>query len=104
MLADLDAMEISVVSDRVIARVHRQFLQADGPTDVITFEHGEILVSATTAMKRAAQEQESTSRELARYIVHGILHLNGHLDQDAADATAMWRAQEEVLQAVWARD
>ena len=51
-----------------------------GPTDVITFEHGEIIVSATTAERQARREDETLDRELARYIIHGVLHLNGHLD------------------------
>ena len=101
MLKNLDAVEISIVSDRMIARVHRQFLQMPGPTDVITFEHGEILVSASTAATRASLEGEATDREIARYIVHGMLHLNGHLDKDAADGAAMWQAQEEVLRSLW---
>ena len=100
-LENLDAVEISVVSDRAISRVHRQFLQVPGPTDVITFEHGEILVSATTAAWRASLEGEDTDRELARYIVHGMLHLNGHVDENAADASAMWQAQEQVLRCAW---
>lgn len=101
MLKGLPSVEVSLVSDRVIARVHRHFLQVPGATDVITFPHGEIVISATTATRQALQNDESTAREVARYIVHGLLHLHGHEDGEKEVAAAMWRAQENLLQELW---
>ena len=101
LLGQMDAVEISVVSDRVIARVHRQFMEIPGATDVITFGHGEIGLSAATAARQARENGEECDREVARYIVHGLLHLNGHLDADPAAAAAMWQAQEGILQSLW---
>lgn len=101
VLERLPAVEVVIVSDRVIARVHRQFLGIPGATDVITFPHGEIVVSAVTAARQARQNMEKTDREIARYIVHGFLHLHGHEDADAAEAAAMWQAQERVLDELW---
>ena len=101
VLPQLPTVEISLVSDRTISRVHRQFLQVPGPTDVITFAHGEIVISVATADKQARRENEPLDREVARYIIHGILHLNGHLDQQPGDASRMWRVQEAVLQSLW---
>lgn len=101
LLGGLDEVEISVVSDRVIAQVHRRFLQVPGATDVITFGHGEIVLSATTAARQARDHGEECNREVARYIVHGLLHLNGHEDADAANAAAMWQTQESILRTLW---
>ncbi len=101
VLQQLAGVEVSVVSDRTIARLHRQFLGVPGPTDVITFPHGEIFVSASTAERQAGEHGESSARELARYIVHGFLHLHGHIDTEADDATRMWEAQERILGALW---
>lgn len=101
LLAHVGAVEISAVSDRVIARVHRRFLDVPGATDVITFAHGEIVLSATTAARQARENGEERNREVARYIVHGLLHLNGYEDSAAADSAAMWHTQESILQALW---
>ena len=101
LLGELLAVEISIVSDRAIARVHREFLNVPGATDVITFPHGEIVVSATTAARQAREHGETVERELARYVVHGFLHLHGHLDAQADDAARMWCAQEEMLNQLW---
>lgn len=101
VLVNLTEVEVFLVSDRRMATVHRQFMGIPGTTDVITFEHGEILISAATAARCAVDEGETTVREVCRYIVHGLLHLNGHLDKAPAEAARMWKAQEEVLEAIW---
>src|ERR1044072_5382254 len=54
-LADLPEVSIVLVSDQRIAQVHRQFMNDPTPTDVITFDHGEILISTQTAKRQARQ-------------------------------------------------
>jgi probable rRNA maturation factor len=99
--ADLSVVEISLVSDRRIAALHRQFLQLRGATDVITFEHGEIVISAAAAARGACEHGEPVERELCRYIVHGLLHLRGYEDDTALAQATMWRAQERILRRLW---
>lgn len=98
-LQALPEVEISIVSDRVIAEVHQQFMDIPGATDVITFEHGEIVMSAETALHYANEFGQSLDHELALYIVHGLLHLNGYEDATARDASRMRRVQERLLRA-----
>ena len=100
-LADFREVEVAVVSDRVIADVHRRFMNIPGATDVITFEHGEIVLSADTARREAEERGEALEREVLRYVVHGLLHLNGHEDAKAEEAAAMWAAQEAVIEQLW---
>ncbi len=97
VLPELIRVEISLVSDRVISDVHRRFMDVPGPTDVITFPHGEIVISATTALRQASEFGQEFHRELIRYIVHGLLHLNGHEDASAEGAAAMWTTQEALV-------
>ena len=100
-LWDIDEVEISLVSNRVIARIHRRFMNIPGATDVITFSHGEIVVSAETASREASDRAENVDREVLRYIVHGLLHLNGHEDAEPDEAAAMWSDQETVVEQLW---
>lgn len=97
-LAQLDRVEIVLVSDATIAAIHEQFMQISGATDVITFEHGEIVISSETAQQNAARFSQSIEHELALYLIHGLLHLNGHDDQRPADAARMKRLQTRILQ------
>lgn len=100
-LPNLDEVGIVLVSDPAISRVHDQFMDVADATDVITFAHGEIIVSAETAAREAREHSEPLERETLRYIVHGLLHLNGHEDTEAEEAAAMWKAQESVVELLW---
>jgi probable rRNA maturation factor len=102
-LRSLEEVEVVIVSDRVIADVHERFMDIPGPTDVITFEHGEIVMSAETAAAYAARYGVSIEVELALYTVHGLLHLNGYGDTSARDAARMRKIQKRILQACLAR-
>ena len=93
--------EVSVwlISDRRMALLHRKFLGQSGPTDVLTFQHGEIFISVETAQRHARAFGNSLSRELKLYIVHGLLHLHRFDDQTPSKAHKMKAAQEKILRA-----
>lgn len=101
VLADLDEVEVSIVSDEVIAQVHQDFMDIPGATDVITFEHGEIVISAQTARVYAAMFSNSFEKELMLYIIHGLLHLAGHEDADQDEQKVMEEIQVQILDQVW---
>ena len=98
VLATLEEVEITYVSDAEIARVHGEFLDDPTPTDVITFHHGEILISAETAARQALDHGQTLEHELALYLIHGLLHLAGWHDEEEAEAAEMARQQESILQ------
>ena len=85
------------VSDKRIAEIHRRFLNQRGPTDVITFQHGEIFISAETAKRQAREFRTALDHELRLYIVHGLLHLRGFDDKTAPGAAEMKRLQEKLV-------
>ena len=68
---ELDEVEVSFVDDETIADLHLQYMQIPGPTDVITFAHGEIHISVETAKAQASEYANDFERELMLYIVHG---------------------------------
>jgi probable rRNA maturation factor len=98
-LTRLSEIFVLLVSDRRMASLHRQFLNQTGPTDVLTFQHGEIFISVETARRHARTFGNSLARELRLYIVHGLLHLHGFDDRKRADARKMERMQKRILTA-----
>ena len=96
-LAGLREIFVLLVSDRRMARLHRQFLNQRGPTDVLTFEHGEIFISVETARRNARAFGNSLEDELRLYMVHGLLHLHGFNDSDEVSARRMAKTQEKIL-------
>ena len=96
-LRKLSEIFIWLISDRRMALLHRKFLGQSGPTDVMTFQHGEIFISVDTARRHASTFGNSLLRELKLYIVHGLLHLQGFDDQTPSEAHEMKAAQERIL-------
>jgi probable rRNA maturation factor len=102
-LTRLSEVFVWLVSDRQMTSLHRQFLNQTGPTDVLTFQHGEMFISVETARRHARVFGNSLARELRLYIVHGLLHLHGFDDHRRADAHKMERMQSRILTAVNAK-
>lgn len=100
-LFHLATLEIAIVDDTTSDQVHRDFMDIEGPTDVITFHHGEIVIGAEVAERQAAEYDEPLAREILRYMVHGLLHLAGHEDQNAAERATMEAAQETIVARLW---
>jgi len=96
-LRKLSEVFVWLISDRRTALLHRRFLAQSGPTDVMTFQHGEIFISVDTARRHARAFGNSLLRELKLYIVHGLLHLHGFDDRTPAEVRKMKKAQEKIL-------
>ena len=101
------ALSVAVVGRRAMARLHWRHMAVRGPTDVLTFDlgtdrargriDGEVVVCADVARARAPRGGDRRgAAELALYVVHGILHLAGYDDHDAAGYQAM-HAREDAL-------
>lgn len=96
-LATLTELNVVLISDRRMAELHRRFLQEPGPTDVITFQHGEIFISTETARRQARRFGTTADHEMRLYIAHGLLHLHGFDDKDPRSSAEMQRAQEKLV-------
>ena len=94
-----------------MARVNETFLQHSGSTDVITFDHqddgaaasglhGEIFICIDDALSQAREFRATWQSELARYVIHGILHLDGFDDLQPAARKKMKAEENRMLKSV----
>lgn len=95
-----DHVEVSLLSSAEIGRVHGEFLDDPTPTDVITFDHGEILVCPEVAREQGARYGRTLNEEVLLYGIHGLLHLRGWSDKTSAKQKEMAAAQEKVWRRV----
>ena len=102
-LLQLEEIEFTIIGDEEMCRVHEEFLNDPTPTDVITFHHGEVLVSADTAVRQGAEHGQSLDQELALYLIHGLMHLSGWDDHEESEAKEMAQKQENILKRVSAQ-
>ena len=98
-------LSVAVVDDPTIHALNARHLQHDYPTDVLSFcldedgdrLEGEVVVSADTAVRNAAEYGWSAGDELLLYIAHGVLHLVGFRDKSDEESRAMRRAELHFL-------
>jgi probable rRNA maturation factor len=93
-------LSLVFVTDAEIALLNKRFLDHTGPTDVITFEHGEIVVSTERTVAQARRFGATPASELALYLIHGLLHLAGYDDTKPASRRIMHRRQSQILRQV----
>lgn len=96
-------IDVAVVDDPSIHRLNRERLDHDWPTDVISFLYdeepivGELIVSADTALRAAAEYGWKPEAELVLYVVHGTLHLLGYDDRSDEDRAEMQSEENRIL-------
>lgn len=91
-----------LVSDRKMAKLHREFLNLRGTTDVITFNltdpgaplEGEVYICLEQARRQAKEYRVPLYQEVARLAAHGVLHLAG-LDDSTDSGRAQMRRHED---------
>lgn len=92
-------IEITLLGEVAISRVHGEFLDDSTPTDVITFEHGEILIGVPIAAANAKKFRHPADHEVALCAIHGLLHLLGYDDLSEKERLIMHARQDEILAA-----
>ena len=99
---------VRLVNAPQMAALHRQTMNLNTPTDVLTFdlsggamaiEHLELdtVVCLDVAQKQAALCGHSVSHELLLYLVHSLLHVRGFNDLRKSDAARMHQREDDIL-------
>jgi probable rRNA maturation factor len=77
-------IDVSLVDDRTIHRLNKQFRHKDKPTDVLAFPYGpgpmlgDVIISRPTTERNARRFGVTYRQELKRLVIHGALHVLGH--------------------------
>jgi probable rRNA maturation factor len=100
-------ISLAFVDNATIRALNKRYLNHDEPTDVLSFPlsepgaaklAGELVIGAAVALAQAAERGHDVEAELARYVIHGLLHLCGFDDHDDRDASAMRERERHYLQ------
>ena len=109
-------LSLLIVDDQRIAELNREYLQREGPTNVIAFPMrgggppqpptpllGDVVISAETARREAVEADMSVSLRFAQLLVHGILHLFGYDHESGGpEALEMDARSHELLNRIGA--
>ena len=90
--------------DAQLHKLNLEFLNHDTLTDVLTFEynvgnkiHGDICISTERVTENAAHYGASFFNELARVMIHGVLHLCGYKDANHNQKAIMRNKEDFYL-------
>ena len=97
-------VSITLVDDKQIHKLNKQYRNIDKPTNVLSFELdddlllGDIFISLDTVKRQAKEAHISVKEHTAHMIVHGMLHLQGydHIKDD--EAKVMENKEIKILQ------
>jgi probable rRNA maturation factor len=101
-------LTVVLVDNAYIRNLNRRWLKRNAPTDVLAFSMamgpdaaynygvlGDVYISLEKAREQAGEYGVSFEEELARLVVHGVLHLAGYDHKKPSDARRM-RSREEA--------
>ncbi len=91
--------------DSYLLSINQQYLCHDTFTDIITFDYtvgikisGDIFISIDRVQENASEYEVLFLEELARVMVHGVLHLLGYEDKSAADRNVMRQKENDAME------
>jgi probable rRNA maturation factor len=104
-------ISILIVDDPQIAQLNQQYLNREGPTNVIAFAMregefsdlsphllGDVVISMDTVAREAQVAAMSMERRFNELLVHGILHLLGYDHETSKeDARVMEDKSRELM-------
>ena len=106
-------LSIAVVDEDEMARLHVEWMDVPGPTDVLSFPMdemrpgtpeepvegtlGDIVLCPPVARRQAEAGGHSVADELCLLTTHGILHLLGHDHAEPEERQIMFALQRDLL-------
>jgi probable rRNA maturation factor len=109
-------VDVILTGDEQVRRLNNEYRGRDRATDVLSFSFvedeqvltgadestediaaGEVYISVDRAREQATDLGVGVDEEMARLLIHGLLHLAGYDHQTEADLQEMEHLTEEVL-------
>jgi probable rRNA maturation factor len=114
-------LAISFTDEATMEKLHIEFMDEPGPTDVLSFPMdelrpgtpedltpagllGDIVVCPTVAARQAQTAGHETINEILLLTTHGILHLLGYDHAEPEEEKEMFGLQREILEGFYAAE
>ena len=101
-------LSVLICSDEEISKINRMYRNINQPTDVLSFESGEVIpesdtahqgdivISYDSAREHSIRLSQDVSVEILVLLIHGILHLVGYDHSTKNEKKQMWKKQFEL--------
>lgn len=88
---------ILLADNATVRRLNARHRGRDKPTNVLTFEPGDIILASGVVAAEAKRDGKRAGHHLAHLVIHGMLHLQGYDHDRAGDARAMEMRETRLL-------
>ncbi|MDP9095687.1 MAG: rRNA maturation RNase YbeY [Pseudomonadota bacterium] len=88
---------ILLTSDQTVQRLNSEHRGRNKPTNVLTFESGDIALALGVVRREALAQRRRIQHHVAHLVVHGALHLRGHDHDDPGVARRMEMEEARLL-------
>ena len=102
-------LSVALVDDEEIRSLNQAWRNKNRPTDVLSFSliegddlggrgglMGDVVISVETAARQARECHRGLDEEVARLVIHGLLHIVGFDHEEDDEARAMRREQRRL--------
>ncbi len=94
-----------ISNDDYLLKLNKKYLKKKSYTDILTFPMGEdsgtvsadIYISIDRVRENSKKFKQQVKKELARVMVHGILHMMGYQDEGEENVAKMREKEENYL-------
>lgn len=113
-------LSVLLVAAEAMAELHQQWMEEQGPTDVLAFpmdelrpggpaaeevaepgQLGDVVLCPQVATEQAAAAGHTPAEELSMLATHGLLHLLGYDHEEPAEERQMFGLQAQLLDSWW---
>ena len=103
---EIDYLNIILVNDEKLLEINKDFLRHDYYTDIITFNYadnpgvnieGELYISVDRVKDNGEKMGVTYQEEMARVVIHGVLHLCGYHDKEKSQQQEMQQAENKYI-------
>ena len=101
---ETENISVAFVSPEEIHKLNKKYRKKDKPTDVLSFEKvsdfrdecAEIIICPAVVRENAKESRLSLKKELAKILIHGVLHALGY-DHEKSEKDAALMGEKEIL-------
>lgn len=93
----LPEISVTLCGKTMIQKLNQKFRGQNRPTDVLSFDCGDIIICPAAAAANAQKYRNTLSNELLYLLIHGLCHLQGHTHGAPRETARMQKAEQRYL-------
>jgi probable rRNA maturation factor len=96
-LNNIDELSVAVVSQMEMQKINDIYRGEKKPTDVLSFDYGEILLCPAYSIKKYKLNKKSVQEKMIELFAHGLAHIAGLNHHNRKEEKKMGGVEQKIL-------